>query len=435
MSKTVLIRCFIDMNLPLSRCCRQHSTPAPCPTSQHKSTSRCANSETTTQPENRSPQSTLTTPHINHDHAIPPRDSNMSWFIKTIKAAGAVAVGAGAGGLFWLGSPATPYSNSTDPVASHALSAIATTFPSTLSSTVTSVPIIAFSSSTAIPNINGSHVVNWSLFVNTSDLANSSLTSFDPILATAAPSGSLLTLAASSKYAFYYLLNSTTRDVSPLLFALHNASNSMGPRVNEFVEVVHCWSSSDATKVAEIWLAFRPIVEDCIVDDANDALLQLLEILAKVPMGGRLVYFINTRIDHILECILLVIALIVGIIAAPCIMICMACQEKLQALSNQTLQDWYELGLLVPNRLLACTTRPAFLSLIGTEAVGFLYCFYTIASDSPNLWRCGQIVIGHYIFKVLVRQLRLPQSWRAFAHAFYSCDCAATIANQAAIIT
>lgn len=153
------------------------------PTSSYKSTSRCANSETTT-------QSILTTPYINHDHAIPPRGSNMSWFIRTIKSAGAVAVGAGAGGLFWLGSPATPYSISTDPVASHALSAIAATFPSTLYSTVTSAPIIAFSLSTAIPNINGSHVVDWSSFINSSDFANSSFTSFGPILATAAPSGS-----------------------------------------------------------------------------------------------------------------------------------------------------------------------------------------------------------------------------------------------------
>lgn len=115
----------------------------------------------------------------------------------------------------------------------------------------------------------------------------------------------------------------------------------MAPRVNEFVEVVHRWSSSAATKVAEIWLGFRPTVEDYILDDAHDALRQLLKVLAKVPMGGRLVYFIKTRIDHILECILLAIALIVGIIAAPCIMIYIACQEKLQALSIQTLQDWW----------------------------------------------------------------------------------------------
>ncbi|RDI79109.1 hypothetical protein Vi05172_g10938 [Venturia inaequalis] len=358
----------------------------------------------------------------------------MSWFIKTIKAATGVALTVGT--AVWY-TQAPPHSNSTIPLTSVSLSAIATTSPSTLSSTITSAAPIALSLSTVTQNIGDSHIVDWSSFTDISNLANSSFISSSPILSNATPAGSLSTLNASAISAWYCLLNSSTaRDVSPLLSPLHDASNSMEARVHGFiVDIVRFSLSLAAAIIASIWLVLRPVVEDYIVTEPDKAVGHLLAILTKIPMGGRMVFFINSWVDCIVEHITLVIALIAGIVAAPCTMIYMTWQDKLQVFRRQTSQDCYELGMLIFDRFWAYATRPAVHYLMGTEIFPFLYLFYAILSESPNLWRCGQFVIGHYILKVLVRQSLPPQSWHAFIHKFCSRDCDAMIAHQAAIIT
>ncbi|QDS74849.1 hypothetical protein FKW77_003050 [Venturia effusa] len=343
----------------------------------------------------------------------------MSWCLKTLKAAGAVIAGAGG---FWIGLPTSPHSNSTNPVVPDALSAITPAFPVTLSSSFTSAPIIGISSSTASANINGSYISDWSSSTNASDIVTSSLSTSSPISST----------VLSSTNAFYYFINSTTRDESPLLFALNDASRSMGTHINEFVGIVRALSSF----IAQNWLSILGhFVKGDIVDNPSGASEICAFILAMFPNGVRLSRFIGAWIDYISWSIWLAVALVSGTIAAPCIMIYVACQAKFQALRMQTFRDCFELGLLISNRLYSCTTKPAFLSLLGTEIIIFIYLIYAMASDSPDLWRCVQIVVGHYIYKALSQQSELPRSWRAFAHAFCSKHCVDKIAQQAAIIT
>lgn len=235
--------------------------------------------------------------------------------------------------------------------------------------------------------------------------------------------------------AFYNLLDYSTRDFSPLLSALPNVSNLLGARINGFVDIVRYWLSMAAAFIASIRLELMPAVKNHIVNEPDQAFDLALQILAKIPICRLLVLFINTSLDCMMEFIWLAIALISGIITAPCIMIFMALQDKLQMLRRQTFRDCYMLGMLTFDRFWACTTRLAVIYLIGLEAVPFLYLFYAIASKPPNLWRCGQVTIGYYIVKILVRQIPPPQSWHDFIHAFCSWDWSAMVAHQAVIIT